>query len=156
MRRRFYARMRNRRGQGRGECDGRRSRTASTGPEQAALGDRRRRAAAPPRGPRLPPRVPDGRSGPRVLLIHGIGDSSATWADLIPDLARNHTVIAPDLLGHGASDKPRADYSVAAYANGIRDLLGVLGIERATLVGHSLGGGWPCSSRTSSPSAPTA
>lgn len=95
-------------------------------------------------------------SGPAILLIHGIGDSSATWADLIPELARNHTVIAPDLLGHGASDKPRADYSVAAYANGIRDLLGVLGIERATLVGHSLGGEWPCSSPTSTPSAPTA
>ncbi|MET4646213.1 pimeloyl-ACP methyl ester carboxylesterase [Streptomyces atratus] len=79
--------------------------------------------------------------GPVILLIHGIGDSSATWADLIPDLARSYTVIAPDLLGHGASDKPRADYSVAAYANGIRDLLGVLDIERATLVGHSLGGG---------------
>ncbi|MGW4227810.1 alpha/beta fold hydrolase [Streptomyces sp. NPDC004980] len=79
--------------------------------------------------------------GPVILLIHGIGDSSATWAGLIPGLARHHTVIAPDLLGHGASDKPRADYSVAAYANGIRDLLGVLGIERATLVGHSLGGG---------------
>ncbi|MGW8884901.1 alpha/beta fold hydrolase [Streptomyces sp. NPDC055749] len=79
--------------------------------------------------------------GPAILLIHGIGDSSATWANLIPELARNHTVIAPDLLGHGASDKPRADYSVAAYANGMRDLLGVLGIERATLVGHSLGGG---------------
>ncbi|WP_398958334.1 alpha/beta fold hydrolase [Streptomyces sp. GC420] len=80
-------------------------------------------------------------SGPAVVLIHGIGDSSATWADLIPGLAGRHTVIAPDLLGHGASDKPRADYSVAAYANGVRDLLGVLGIERVTLVGHSLGGG---------------
>ncbi|MHA6764317.1 alpha/beta fold hydrolase [Streptacidiphilus sp. PAMC 29251] len=80
-------------------------------------------------------------SGPAVLLIHGIGDSSATWAEVIPGLARKHTVIAPDLLGHGDSDKPRADYSVAAYANGVRDLLGVLGIERATLVGHSLGGG---------------
>ncbi|MEV7399801.1 alpha/beta hydrolase [Streptomyces sp. NPDC091267] len=79
--------------------------------------------------------------GPAILLIHGIGDSSATWAHLIPELARNHTVIAPDLLGHGDSDKPRADYSVAGYANGMRDLLGVLGIERATLVGHSLGGG---------------
>ena len=79
--------------------------------------------------------------GPAILLIHGIGDSSATWADVIPELARRNTVIAPDLLGHGASDKPRADYSVAGYANGIRDLLGVLGIERATLVGHSLGGG---------------
>ncbi|MFH9613098.1 alpha/beta fold hydrolase [Streptomyces pratensis] len=79
--------------------------------------------------------------GPAILLIHGIGDSSATWAEVIPELARRNTVIAPDLLGHGASDKPRADYSVAGYANGIRDLLGVLGIERATLVGHSLGGG---------------
>jgi pimeloyl-ACP methyl ester carboxylesterase len=79
--------------------------------------------------------------GPAVVLIHGIGDSSATWVDLIPGLARRHTVVAPDLLGHGASDKPRADYSVAAYANGVRDLLGTLGIERATLVGHSLGGG---------------
>ncbi|MGW3306757.1 alpha/beta fold hydrolase [Streptomyces sp. NPDC001073] len=79
--------------------------------------------------------------GPVLVLIHGIGDSSATWTDLIPDLARTHTVVAPDLLGHGASDKPRADYSVAAYANGVRDLLTTLGIESATLLGHSLGGG---------------
>ena len=79
--------------------------------------------------------------GPAVLLLHGIGDSSRTWIDLITRLARDHTVIAPDLLGHGASDKPRADYSVAAYANGMRDLLGVLDIDRATVIGHSLGGG---------------
>ncbi|MFE3683508.1 alpha/beta fold hydrolase [Streptomyces sp. NPDC059095] len=79
--------------------------------------------------------------GPPVVLIHGIGDSSATWTEVIPGLARRYTVLAPDLLGHGASDRPRADYSVAAYANGLRDLLGVLGVERATLVGHSLGGG---------------
>ncbi|MCW2658566.1 MAG: putative hydrolase [Jatrophihabitans sp.] len=80
-------------------------------------------------------------SGPPVLLIHGIGDSSATWRMVIPALARKHLVIAPDLLGHGTSAKPRADYSVAAYANGMRDLLGVLDIDRVTLVGHSLGGG---------------
>jgi pimeloyl-ACP methyl ester carboxylesterase len=80
-------------------------------------------------------------TGPALVLIHGIGDSSATWSGLIPSLARHHTVIAPDLLGHGASDKPRADYSVAAYANGLRDLLSVLGIDHATLVGHSFGGG---------------
>jgi pimeloyl-ACP methyl ester carboxylesterase len=79
--------------------------------------------------------------GPALLLIHGIGDTSDTWRDLIPSLARDHTVIAPDLLGHGRSDKPRADYSVAAYANGMRDLLTVLDIEKATVVGHSLGGG---------------
>ncbi len=52
--------------------------------------------------------------GPPLLLIHGIGDSSDTWREVIPALARRHLVIAPDLLGHGVSDKPRADYSVAA------------------------------------------
>lgn len=80
-------------------------------------------------------------SGPAVVLIHGIGDSSATWLDVIPALAERHLVIAPDLLGHGRSDKPRADYSIAGYTNGVRDLLAVLGIQRATLIGHSLGGG---------------
>ena len=78
-------------------------------------------------------------SGPPLVLVHGIGDNSATWEAIIPALARRHLVIAPDLLGHGQSDKPRADYSVAAYANGVRDLLGVLGVQRATLLGHSLG-----------------
>jgi pimeloyl-ACP methyl ester carboxylesterase len=80
-------------------------------------------------------------SGPALLLIHGIGDNSTTWASVQAKLAQRFTVIAPDLLGHGQSDKPRADYSVAAYANGMRDLLGVLDIERVTVVGHSLGGG---------------
>jgi pimeloyl-ACP methyl ester carboxylesterase len=80
-------------------------------------------------------------TGPVLLLLHGIGDSSESWLPVMYALARHHTVIAPDLLGHGASDKPRADYAVAAYANGMRDLLDVLGIESATLVGHSLGGG---------------
>src|SRR5271169_3488658 len=79
--------------------------------------------------------------GPAMLLIHGICDSSRTWQHLIPALAANHTVIAPDLLGHGASDKPRADYSVAAYANAMRDLLYLLDVERVTVVGHSFGGG---------------
>src|SRR5215218_4837228 len=80
-------------------------------------------------------------SGPAILLIHGIGDNSTTWSSVQSTLAQRFTVIAPDLLGHGKSDKPRGDYSVAAYANGMRDLLGVLDIERVTLVGHSLGGG---------------
>jgi pimeloyl-ACP methyl ester carboxylesterase len=79
--------------------------------------------------------------GPALLLIHGIGDNSATWSNLVPQLARNHTVIAPDLLGHGLSDKPRADYSVAGFACGMRDLLSVLDVDRVTVVGHSLGGG---------------
>jgi pimeloyl-ACP methyl ester carboxylesterase len=80
-------------------------------------------------------------SGPAILLIHGIGDNSTTWNVIHAKLAQRFTVIAPDLLGHGKSDKPRADYSVAAYANGMRDLLSVLDIERVTIVGHSLGGG---------------
>lgn len=79
--------------------------------------------------------------GPPLLLLHGIGDSARTWEHLLPVLSQRYTVIAPDLLGHGFSDRPRADYSVAAYANGMRDLLGVLGIDRVTVVGHSLGGG---------------
>jgi pimeloyl-ACP methyl ester carboxylesterase len=79
--------------------------------------------------------------GPALLLLHGIGNSCQTWAGVIDRLAETHTVIAPDLLGHGDSDKPRGDYSIAAYANGMRDLLSVLDIEQATVVGHSLGGG---------------
>lgn len=84
--------------------------------------------------------IQEGR-GPALLLIHGIGDCSETWMPLVDDLARDYTVIAPDLLGHGRSAKPRADYSVAAYANAMRDLLAVLDVERVTVVGHSLGGG---------------
>ncbi len=80
-------------------------------------------------------------SGPVLVLIHGITSNSETWARVIPSLAEHFTVIAPDLLGHGESAKPRGDYSLGAYASGIRDLLTVLGHERATFVGHSLGGG---------------
>ncbi|UXA10306.1 alpha/beta hydrolase [Mycobacterium sp. SMC-8] len=80
-------------------------------------------------------------SGPAILLIHGIGDNSTTWSTVQTQLAQRFTVIAPDLLGHGKSDKPRADYSVAAYANGMRDLLSVLDIDSVTVIGHSLGGG---------------
>jgi pimeloyl-ACP methyl ester carboxylesterase len=82
-----------------------------------------------------------GDSDDVVLLIHGIAGSSTTWAQALPLLARKHTVIAPDLLGHGESAKPRGDYSLGAYASGIRDLMVALGVERATVVGHSVGGG---------------
>ncbi|HET6949663.1 MAG TPA: alpha/beta fold hydrolase [Acidimicrobiales bacterium] len=79
--------------------------------------------------------------GPVVVLVHGIAGSSTTWVPVMPLLGEDYTVIAPDLLGHGESAKPRGDYSLGAYASGIRDLLTVLGHERATFVGHSLGGG---------------
>jgi pimeloyl-ACP methyl ester carboxylesterase len=79
---------------------------------------------------------------PVMLLIHGIAGSSQTWEEVMPALAgAGYTVIAPDLLGHGESAKPRGDYSLGAYASGLRDLLAVLGHDRATVVGHSLGGG---------------
>ena len=78
---------------------------------------------------------------PVLLLVHGMAGSSATWRAVAPDLAEGHTVIAPDLLGHGSSDKARHDYSLGAFASGLRDLLVALRIERATVVGQSLGGG---------------
>ena len=80
-------------------------------------------------------------SGPALLLLHGLGCDHTTWLPVVAALSRRFTVIAPDLLGHGRSDKPRADYSVGGYANGMRDLLTVLGIDRVTVVGHSFGGG---------------
>jgi pimeloyl-ACP methyl ester carboxylesterase len=85
---------------------------------------------------------PDPQEGaPVLLLVHGMAGSSETWRDVAPALARDHTVIAPDLIGHGGSAKPRHDYSLGAFASGLRDLLVALGVERATLVGQSLGGG---------------
>jgi pimeloyl-ACP methyl ester carboxylesterase len=80
-------------------------------------------------------------SGPVLLLLHGLGCDHTTWSPVIDTLARRYTVIAPDLLGHGRSAKPRADYSLGGYANGMRDLLTVLGVDRVTVVGHSFGGG---------------
>jgi pimeloyl-ACP methyl ester carboxylesterase len=82
-----------------------------------------------------------GDKGPVLLLIHGITGNAKQWDDVMPLLAQRYRVIAPDLLGHGESAKPRGDYSLGAYAAGIRDLLIALGHRRATVVGHSLGGG---------------
>lgn len=83
----------------------------------------------------------DAGDGETLLLIHGMAGSSATWRDVIPALAKNYRVIAPDLLGHGESDKPRGDYSLGAFAASLRDLLDALDIPRATIIGQSLGGG---------------
>ncbi|MEK6278196.1 MAG: alpha/beta hydrolase [Actinomycetota bacterium] len=80
-------------------------------------------------------------SGPAIALIHGITSHSGCWVETMRLLAEDHTVIAPDLFGHGASAKPKGDYSLGAYASGVRDLLGLLDFEGGTVVGHSLGGG---------------
>ena len=80
-------------------------------------------------------------SGPAIVLVHGITSDSSTWDRVMPYLATRFTVIAPDLIGHGESAKPRGDYSLGAYASGVRDLMVTLGHDSATFVGHSLGGG---------------
>lgn len=80
-------------------------------------------------------------SGPLLILLHGITSTSEAWREVMPRLAERYTVVAPDMMGHGRSAKPRGDYSLGAYAAGVRDLLAVLGFERGTVVGHSLGGG---------------
>jgi pimeloyl-ACP methyl ester carboxylesterase len=83
----------------------------------------------------------DEGTGEVLLLVHGMGGSSNTWSGVIPLLAKKYRVIAPDLLGHGESDKPRGDYSVGAFAVLLRDLLDALDVPRVTVIGHSLGGG---------------
>ncbi len=83
----------------------------------------------------------DEGSGEAIVLLHGIAGSSQTWRALIRPLSRRYRVIAPDLLGHGNSTKPRSDYSLGALSALVRDILDELGISRATIVGHSLGGG---------------
>lgn len=80
-------------------------------------------------------------SGPVLLLLHGMACDSTTWSSVFDELSEHFTVLAPDLLGHGESDKPNGDYSLGAYANAMRDLITVLGIDRVTVVGHSFGGG---------------
>ena len=74
-------------------------------------------------------------SGPVLLLIHGMAGSATTWRPVMPGLAKRFTVVAPDLLGHGRSEKPPGDYSLGAFACTLRDLLVGLGHERATVVG---------------------
>jgi pimeloyl-ACP methyl ester carboxylesterase len=83
----------------------------------------------------------DAGHGEVLLLIHGMAGSSATWRAVLPQLSKKYRVVAPDLVGHGESAKPRGDYSLGAFAVWLRDFLDELGITRATVVGQSLGGG---------------
>jgi pimeloyl-ACP methyl ester carboxylesterase len=83
----------------------------------------------------------DEGAGEVLLLIHGMGGSSRSWRAIVPKLSKKYRVIAPDLLGHGQSDKPRGDYSLGAFAVWLRDLLDALDIPKVTVIGHSLGGG---------------
>jgi pimeloyl-ACP methyl ester carboxylesterase len=80
-------------------------------------------------------------AGPVLLLVHGMAGDYRNWERVIAPLAERYTVVAPDLPGHGGSAPGGGDYSIGALATELRDLLIVLGHERATFVGHSLGGG---------------
>lgn len=79
--------------------------------------------------------------GPVLLLVHGLAGSAMTWRHVMAPLAERFTVIAPDLLGQGESDRPRGEYSLDAHVDTLCDLMDALGHERATVVGQSLGGG---------------
>jgi len=80
-------------------------------------------------------------SGDLLLLVHGMAGTAENWGSVIEPLALGHHVIAPDFPGHGTSEPGGGDYSLGSLASGLRDLMLALGHERATLVGHSLGGG---------------
>src|SRR5664279_4529793 len=82
-----------------------------------------------------------GGEGPVLLLLHGMAGSSLTWVPAMTLLQSDYTVLAPDFLGHGASEKPLGDYSLGNFASAMRDFLNLLGIDRATMVGQSWGGG---------------
>src|SRR4051794_40830472 len=80
-------------------------------------------------------------SGSAVVLVHGIAGDASEWSPVIAGLARSFDVIAPDLPGHGSSGRLRGDHSIGAFACWLRDLVEALDVDRATFVGHSLGGG---------------
>jgi pimeloyl-ACP methyl ester carboxylesterase len=83
-----------------------------------------------------------GQDGPPVVLIHGLGASAEIWSANIDALAMRHRVYVPDLPGFGRTEKPEwMDYSPGAYSRFLLDFMTALGIGRAALVGHSLGGG---------------
>jgi len=93
-----------------------------------------------------------GDHGPPLLLLHSIGLDRRSWEDVVPSLARDFRVVAADLPGHGASDKPPdADYGLWALGRRVGRLLDELGWERAILVGNSLGGGAALSLALQSP-----
>ncbi len=79
--------------------------------------------------------------GPLLLLVHGMAGMARNWDSVIEPLALHNTVVAPDFPGHGDSAPGGGDYSLGSLASGLRDLMIALGHDRATLVGHSLGGG---------------
>ena len=79
-------------------------------------------------------------SGPPVMLLHGLGEAAVIWYANVEPLARGCTVYAPDLPGHGASEKPPWGYSLENSIRFMEEFLDALGLERASFVGNSMGG----------------
>ena len=83
----------------------------------------------------------DVGSGPVVVLVHGLGSAKdGDWGRVIAPLSRKYRVIAPDQIGFGHSDKPLLDYKIQTYVDFLNEFLRDLKIEKASLVGESLGG----------------
>lgn len=80
------------------------------------------------------------RDAPPIVLIHGFASALDWWDRMMPQLQRRHRVVAVDLLGHGGSEKPGSGYSIENQADLVAGVLGRLGAEGATVVGHSMGG----------------
>ncbi|MFJ2366706.1 alpha/beta fold hydrolase [Pseudomonas sp. NPDC087697] len=80
-----------------------------------------------------------GGKGPAVVLLHGFGDTGDMWAPLAADLARDHTVVVPDLRGMGLSSIPDGGYDKKTQAGDIRAVLAALGIEHSVVIGHDIG-----------------
>ena len=80
-----------------------------------------------------------GGKGPAVVLLHGFGDTGDMWAPLAADLARDHTVVVPDLRGMGLSSIPEGGYDKKTQAGDIRGVLAALGIEHSVVIGHDIG-----------------
>jgi pimeloyl-ACP methyl ester carboxylesterase len=83
--------------------------------------------------------VRTGGHGPAVVLIHGFGDTGDMWAPMAAELARNHTVVVPDLRGMGLSSHPPGGYDKRTQAGDVRAVLGALNIDQAEIVGHDIG-----------------
>ncbi len=79
-------------------------------------------------------------AGAPMVLVHGGGSGAVAWSSIIPRLARRFRVIAPDVVGFGATDKPRGPYDRRYFASWLSGFLDALSLGRAALVGHSLGG----------------
>ncbi len=82
----------------------------------------------------------DEGEGPPLILLHGYGGSMWQWEYQRP-LTAHFRVITPDLLGSGLSDKPAIDYHPSALIDSVRGLMDALGLQTATLIGNSMGGG---------------